>query len=191
MTLGTDLTGSHSDVSNHNLSSTTFQEAPIPPTAALRSCSTNDTVRDCNDNDAPVSAPRVPTIRVRLHLNNTEATESNKRKSDADPPTSSGKRQKKADTLAQPTSANSVRYAHSHCTSHADHYSRNICMRHWKGTQPGGQGFLCDFESHFKTLSEADKEVRISQPNYARTTLTTVDCLSPSRTKCRLRRLQR
>ena len=168
MTLGTDLTGSHSDVSNHNLSSTTFQEAPTPPTAAPRLCSTNDTVHDRNDNDASVSAPRVPTIRVCLHLNNTEAIKSNKRKSNADPLTSSGKRQKKANTLAELTFANSVRYAHSHCTSHADHYSRNICMRHWKGTQPGGQGFLCNFESHFKTLSEADKEVRISQPKIGR-----------------------
>ncbi|KAI9448322.1 hypothetical protein H4582DRAFT_2051808 [Lactarius indigo] len=66
-----------------------------------------------------------------------------KRSAESDPMTASSKKQKKADTMAEPTEGNSI---------------RNICMRQWNATQPGGQGLLCEFESYFKTLSEADKE---------------------------------
>lgn len=41
----------------------------------------------------------------------------------------------------------------------ADHGYRNISMRHWNETQPGGQGLLNDFENYFKALSDTDKEV--------------------------------
>ncbi|KAH9022128.1 hypothetical protein EDB85DRAFT_2151980 [Lactarius pseudohatsudake] len=55
----------------------------------------------------------------------------------------SSKRQKRADAMAEPTDTNSI---------------KNICMRQWNGTQPGGQGLLCKFESYFKTLSEPFKK---------------------------------
>jgi hypothetical protein len=48
---------------------------------------------------------------------------------------------------------------HFNFTSHADRSLRNICMRHWNETQPGGQGSLINFEAHFKSLSGAEKEV--------------------------------
>ena len=32
-------------------------------------------------------------------------------------------------------------------------------MRHWNEQQPGGQGLAADFETYFKNLSGADKEV--------------------------------
>lgn len=43
-------------------------------------------------------------------------------------------------------------------------------MRQWNERQPGGQGLAADFENYFKSLSSADKEVRLSD----------LDILSPS-----------
>lgn len=56
-------------------------------------------------------------------------------------------------------------------------------MRHWIETQPDGQGLLSDFELHFKSLSDADKEVRLTT-KCRRIPLTTPHSLSPSREKC-------
>ncbi|KAH9007492.1 hypothetical protein EDB84DRAFT_1572818 [Lactarius hengduanensis] len=75
-------------------------------------------------------------------------TKGKKRSADGNPSTSS-KRQKRADAMAEPTDTNSI---------------KNICMRQWNGTQPGGQGLLSEFESYFKTLSEpVKKELRAAQ----------------------------
>src|SRR6201996_5177616 len=48
---------------------------------------------------------------------------------------------------------------HIYCASYADHNHRNICMCHWKRAQPNRQGLLQDFDTHFKLLSDLDKEV--------------------------------
>ncbi|KAI9446076.1 hypothetical protein H4582DRAFT_2069420 [Lactarius indigo] len=67
-----------------------------------------------------------------------------KRSAESDPSTASSKKQKKADAMAEPTEGNSI---------------KNICMCQWNAMQPRGQGLLRKFESYFKTLSEADKEL--------------------------------
>lgn len=34
-------------------------------------------------------------------------------------------------------------------------------MHHWNKTQSGGRGLLTELDSYFKSLSDADKEVRL------------------------------
>ena len=167
-------------------SNTAFHEARTPPTATSGPQSTGDTGHGCDDSSAPEITPQALPIRIRLRLNNPEATDSNERGSEVNPSTSSAKRQKRAQTMAEPTTANSIRYAHFNGSYRADHKCRNICMRHWKQTQPGGQGLLSDFESHFKSLSDTDKEVCIPQLDGTCITLTDVTYFSPTRRKCRL-----
>ncbi|KAH9161064.1 hypothetical protein EDB89DRAFT_1914109 [Lactarius sanguifluus] len=75
--------------------------------------------------------------------NHTHAKTKGKKRSADGNPSMSSKKQKRADAMAEPTNSNSI---------------RNICMRQWNGTQPGGQGLLCNFDSYFKTLSEVDKK---------------------------------
>ena len=137
------------------------QEPQTPSMAVSGPQSTGDTGLDCGDQTVVTPTPQAP-IRIRLLVNQTEATGGNKRTSDVNLPTSPAKRQKRMNnTMAEPTTANSIRYAHFVCINHADFHYRNICMRHWKGTQPGRQGLLKDFETHFKSLSDADKQVPI------------------------------
>ena len=128
-------------------SNAAFQEPQTPPMAVSGPQSTDNTGLDCGDTTATTQTPQA-SFRIRLHLNHTSATGSNKPMSDVNPPTSPAKRQKRANnTIAEPTTANSIRYAHFLRINHADFHCRNICMRHWKGTQPGGQGLLRDFET--------------------------------------------
>ena len=173
-----------------SMASAAFQEAQTPSMEVPGPQSTDDIGADRGDNNATVPEPQA-SLRIHLRLNRTEATGSNKRPSDVNPPTSPAKRQKKANTMAEPTTANSIRYAHFICTYHTDFYCRNICMRHWKGTQPSGQGLLRDFEAYYKSLSDADKQVRIYLLCNAHAALTNVNCLSPLRMKCGPYRSQR
>ena len=145
---------------------------------------------DRNDNASAPTSRDLP-IHIRIRLNHPEVPKNNKRNSDVNPSTSSAKRQKRAHTMAEPTTANSIRYAQFHRSSRADHKRRNICMRHWKESQPGGQGLLSDFDSHFKSLSETDKEVRIYRLGGTYTALTDVNYPSHSRRKCGPYRSQR
>ncbi|KAH8981809.1 hypothetical protein EDB92DRAFT_2118026 [Lactarius akahatsu] len=55
------------------------------------------------------------------------------------------KRQKVSNALAIPTEGNTI---------------KNICIGHWNKEQPGGQGPLSEFDVYFKSLTDADKEVR-------------------------------
>ena len=48
---------------------------------------------------------------------------------------------------------------HIHVTSCTERDYRNIHMHHWNETQSGGHGLLADFNSYFKLLLDADKEV--------------------------------
>ncbi|KAH9024732.1 hypothetical protein EDB85DRAFT_2180100 [Lactarius pseudohatsudake] len=67
-----------------------------------------------------------------------------KRKNDIKTPAAAAlKRQKVSNTPAEPTHTNSI---------------RNICMRQWNEKQPGGQGLTSDFDAHFKSLMDAEKE---------------------------------
>ncbi|KAH9012919.1 hypothetical protein EDB84DRAFT_1568917 [Lactarius hengduanensis] len=71
-----------------------------------------------------------------------------KRKNDVKTPAAAAlKRQKVSNTLAEPTHTNSI---------------RNICMRQWNEKQPGGQGLASDFDAHFKSLTDAEKEEMLS-----------------------------
>jgi hypothetical protein len=43
---------------------------------------------------------------------------------------------------------------------HTSHLlSRNICMDQWNKQQPNGQGLVSDFDTYFKALTVAEKEV--------------------------------
>ncbi|KAH9008347.1 hypothetical protein EDB83DRAFT_2531849 [Lactarius deliciosus] len=114
------------------------EDTPTPernPMSDLARTATDDNPGRDNHNTQP--SPSEATA------NNASAkTKGKKRSADGNPSTSS-KKQKRADAMAEPTDGNSI---------------KNICMRQWNGTQPGGQGLLCEFESYFKTLSEVDKE---------------------------------
>ncbi|KAH9025580.1 hypothetical protein EDB85DRAFT_2149662 [Lactarius pseudohatsudake] len=71
-----------------------------------------------------------------------------KRKNDVKTPAAAVlKRQKVSNTPAEPTHTNSI---------------RNICMRQWNEKQPGGQGLASDFDAHFKSLTDAEKEEMLS-----------------------------
>ncbi|KAI9435316.1 hypothetical protein H4582DRAFT_2059572 [Lactarius indigo] len=114
----------------------TLGRANNPTSDAVRIATDSDTGRnDCNTQSLPSE---------ETADNTTSRTKGKKRTTESDASTASSKRQKKADAMAEPTGGNSI---------------KNICMRQWNATQPGGQGLLREFDSYFKTLSEADKEL--------------------------------
>ncbi|KAI9435356.1 hypothetical protein H4582DRAFT_2171276 [Lactarius indigo] len=114
----------------------TLGRANNPTSDAVRIATDSDTGRnDCNTQSLPSE---------ETADNTTSRTKGKKRTTESDASTASSKRQKKADAMAEPTGGNSI---------------KNICMRQWNTTQPGGQGLLHEFDSYFKTLSEADKEL--------------------------------
>ncbi|KAH9007985.1 hypothetical protein EDB85DRAFT_2165047 [Lactarius pseudohatsudake] len=101
-----------------------------------------------DDNPGSDDHNTLPSPSEATANNASAKTKGKKRSADGNPSTSS-KRQKRADAMAEPTDTNSI---------------KNICMRQWNGTQPGGQGLLSEFESYFKTLSEPfKKELRAAQ----------------------------
>ncbi|KAH9170881.1 hypothetical protein EDB89DRAFT_2071341 [Lactarius sanguifluus] len=103
---------------------------------------TSDAARTATDDD-PSRDNHTQLLPSKTTANDASAkTKGKKRSADGNPSTSS-KKQKRADAMAEPTNSNSI---------------RNICMRQWNGTQPGGQGLLRNFDSYFKTLSEVDKK---------------------------------
>ncbi|KAI9430190.1 hypothetical protein H4582DRAFT_2064075 [Lactarius indigo] len=133
---------------------------PPPPTET----NSSNNAPDAEDMPAPGSAvtttSNLPRVRLTLGRannltsnmslpseetanNTTSRTKGKKRTTKSDTSTASSKRQKKADAMAEPTGGNSI---------------KNICMRQWNATQPSGQGLLREFDSYFKTLSEANKE---------------------------------
>ncbi|KAI9431787.1 hypothetical protein H4582DRAFT_2062391 [Lactarius indigo] len=146
------------------------QSGPGPNNPPPPETNSSNNAPDAEDMPAPGSAAtttsNLPRVRLTLGRANNPtsdavriATDSDTGRNDcntqslpseetADNTTSrtkaSSKRQKKADAMAEPTGGNSI---------------KNICMRQWNATQPGGQGLLRKFDSYFKTLSEADKEL--------------------------------
>ncbi|KAF8257857.1 hypothetical protein EI94DRAFT_1816742 [Lactarius quietus] len=119
-----------------------------PDTSRLETCTTPNVEPETNDatssrtNDN-VQAPQPNDTPTSLHSDQATASESNKHKANGLPSASLSKKQKKVNMLAEPTTANSI---------------RNVCMHHWNETQPGGHGLLVNFDSHFKSLLDADKE---------------------------------
>ncbi|KAI9433541.1 hypothetical protein H4582DRAFT_2060943 [Lactarius indigo] len=105
------------------------------PTPDMTHTATNDVTG--HDNNNTESSPSANNGGAKTN------GKGKKRSAESDPMMASSKKQKKADTMAEPTEGNSI---------------RNICMRQWNATQPRGQGLLREFESYFKALSEADKE---------------------------------
>ncbi|KAI9433188.1 hypothetical protein H4582DRAFT_2061227 [Lactarius indigo] len=106
------------------------------PTPDMTHTATNDVMGHDNNNTGESS----PSANNGSSKTNGKGK---KRSAESDPSTASSKKQKKADAMAEPTEGNSI---------------KNICMRQWNATQPGGQGLLREFESYFKTLLEANKE---------------------------------
>jgi hypothetical protein len=99
---------------------------------------------------------------TNLRLERAKANSEKKRKPEGKNAPSASKKQKtRADGLAIPDNANSIRYVSyfEAIPSVLMHLSRNISMRHWNAQQAGGQGLAADFDAYFKTLSHKDKEV--------------------------------
>ncbi|KAI9441292.1 hypothetical protein H4582DRAFT_2073494 [Lactarius indigo] len=151
----TDSTAS-SEVNPSN-NGTGIENTPTPGTAATVSNPLQIRLTlGCTNNPTP-DMTHTATDDVTGHDNNNTGESSpsannggsktngkgKKQSAESDPLTVSSKKQKKADAMAEPTEGNSI---------------KNICMRQWNATQPRGQGLLCEFESYFKTLLEADKE---------------------------------
>ncbi|KAH9051278.1 hypothetical protein EDB87DRAFT_1666329 [Lactarius vividus] len=90
-------------------------------------------------------AATLPTQgNLRLERARVGQDGNSKRKNDVKTPAAATlKRQKVSNTPAEPTHANSI---------------RNICMRRWNEKQPGGKGLASDFDAHFKSLTDAEKE---------------------------------
>ncbi|KAI9454462.1 hypothetical protein BJY52DRAFT_1188889 [Lactarius psammicola] len=86
--------------------------------------------------------PPLGTPSTNAHADETRATTSKKRKHQ-NTPAATAKKLKTSNAMAIPTGGNSV---------------RNICMRSWNERQPGGQGPLSEFDSYFKSLTDAQKE---------------------------------
>ncbi|KAH9166624.1 hypothetical protein EDB89DRAFT_1910546 [Lactarius sanguifluus] len=117
-----------------------------PPRVTLRlgpaKNPTSDAAHTATDDD-PSHDNHTQLLPSKTTANDASAkTKGKKRSADGNPSTSS-KKQKRADAMAEPTDSNSI---------------RNICMCQWNGTQPGRQGLLRNFDSYFKTLSEVDKK---------------------------------
>ena len=83
--------------------------------------STDHTSLVHGNNSASTPTSQALPIRIRLRVNRTDTTDSNKRNSDINPSTSLAKRQKRAHAMAEPSAANSIRYACFILSSCADH----------------------------------------------------------------------
>ncbi|KAH8979543.1 hypothetical protein EDB92DRAFT_2107530 [Lactarius akahatsu] len=120
----------------------TDHSAPTPSASATHGTTTsNGTDPGCvgHNTGPPPDTPPNSHVPAKIGKKRKPASEGSNTSS------TTNKRQKVSNALAIPTEGNTI---------------KNICMRHWNKEQPGGQGPLSEFDVYFKSLTDADKEVR-------------------------------